>query len=107
MHTVLRAKLNGKCLYVLAEKFVLHNQIHAVEQGTNLPIDSSSLSYVVTEIINGTLAKKPLGYIADVIPGNYKLYQRSQNNTNSQAEISSKKFSSSEISIVEKVYQFF
>jgi len=107
MHRVLRAKLNGKYFYMFAEKFVLHNQIHAVEQGTNLPIDSKNLSYVVTEIINGTLAKKPLGYIADVIPGNYKLYQRSQNNTNGQSENGSKKFSYSEISIVEMVYQFF
>lgn len=107
MHTVLRASLNGKYLYLLAEKFVLHSQIHAVEQNTNLPINPDDISYVVTEIVNGTLTKKPLGYIANVKPGNYKLYQRLQNQSNSPSEASLKKFSISEISIVEKVYQFF
>ncbi len=106
MKTILKVQQGDRCFYVMAERFLAKYKIQAVLNDTNESLNTNCFNYILTEIVNGKLLVKPLGYISDITPGNYSLAIRLNTKHTDPSNHIIQHFDLTDICVLEQIYSF-
>ena len=107
MKHLLLVKIDGKFLYVIAERFLARSKILSAESSTEQPIDTINLTYALTELKDGKVTTNHFGYVSDVAPGRYLLWTKDEHKKSYHTGPKIVYFNSQDIEIIEQIYNFF